>query len=207
MDKVVPTPSVEEVEYYLNAWKALENYSLQESSLDKLFLRTYPLNKELDDVLIKVCALNDFYSTNIYNPFAIAKHIVNLSIDNSLQNEELDLVNKIAVVQMTDKKRYNFYSFATKYCSHHKPDVYPIYDSFVEKVLLYFKKRDNFFNFSKEDLHSYSKFKDILMLFREHYSLQQFNLKEIDQYLWQIGKEYFPRSYKKKKIEELSKSS
>src|SRR5260221_3013048 len=208
MDKVtVPTPSVEEVKYYLDVWKALENYSLQESSLDKLFLRTYPLNKELDDVLIKVCALNEFYSTNIFNPIAIAKHIVNLNIDESLKNDNLDLVNRIALVKMKDNKNYNFYSFATKYCSHHKPTIYPIYDSFVEKMLLYFKKRDGFSEFSKDDLHSYSKFRDILMKFREFYGLQQFSLKEIDQYLWQIGKKYFPRIYKKKGTEETNKTS
>lgn len=33
---------------------------LQESSLRKLFAETYPRNVDMDDVLIKVCSLNDF---------------------------------------------------------------------------------------------------------------------------------------------------
>jgi hypothetical protein len=59
-------PSQTEVEKYLKLWDFLENYTLQESSLRKLFTKTYPLNNDLDDVLIKVCSLNDFYSTNIF---------------------------------------------------------------------------------------------------------------------------------------------
>lgn len=83
----------------------------------------------MDDVLIKVCSLNDFYSTNLYSPFRVAKHIVSLNIDDRLNNNDLDLVNDIAKVKINDDKMINFYSFATKYCSHHKPIKYPIYDS------------------------------------------------------------------------------
>ena len=37
IEDVIPTPSVEEVEFYLKQWDALENYHLQEDALDKLF--------------------------------------------------------------------------------------------------------------------------------------------------------------------------
>jgi len=191
----IPYPSKTELETYLQLWNSLENYTLQESSLDKLFMKTYPLNNDLDDVLIKVCALNDFYSTNIFSPFTVAKHILALKIDNSLAKDDLEIVNKIANVKMNGEKSINFYSFATKYCSHHKPTVYPIYDSYVEKMLVYFKKKNSFFDFARQDLRLYVKFRDILMKFREYYDLQQFNLKQIDQYLWQAGKKYFPKKY------------
>ena len=107
----------------------LGNYVLQESSLRKLFNKTYPENIEMDDVLIRVCSLNDFYSTNIFSPFTVAKHIVELNIDERLYIEDLKLVNEIATVKMNENKEINFYSFATKYCSHHKPMIYPIFDS------------------------------------------------------------------------------
>src|SRR3989344_2840776 len=151
-------PSLEEVKNYLKLWNSLESYTLQESSLNKLFLKTYPLNTNIDDVLIKVCVLNDFYSTNIFSPFTVAKHIVALKIDANLAKDNLDIVNKIGNVKMNNNKSINFYSFATKYCSHHKPTVYPIYDSYVDKILMYFKKKDNFHDFSREDLRSYKKF-------------------------------------------------
>ena len=68
--KMINKPSESEIDSYLKKWDSLENYVLQESSLKKLFFHTYPLNIEMDDVLIKVCSLNDFYSTNIFSPFS-----------------------------------------------------------------------------------------------------------------------------------------
>lgn len=188
-------PSTKEVEKYLKNWDELENYALQESSLKKLFNKTYPLNNNMDDVLIKVCSLNDFYSTNIFSPFIIAKHIMDLNIDKRLKDNDLDLVNDIALVEVKKNKKINFYSFATKYCSHHKPEVYPIYDSFVEKILMSLKKTDKFAKFKKADLKDYTKYKNILIEFKMFYKLEKFNLKEIDKYLWQAGKKYFPKKY------------
>jgi len=191
----IEDPTKTKIEEYLNKWDTLENYVLQESSLKKLFNLTYPKNDDMDDVLIKVCSLNDFYSTNIFSPFKVAKHIVELKIDERLNNDDLKLVNEIAAVRVNGNKEINFYSFATKYCSHHKPTIYPIFDSYVEKLLMYFKKKDKFAIFSKNDLKYYPSYKEILLKFRNFYNLNDFNLKEIDKYLWQAGKDYFPRKY------------
>ena len=38
----------------------------------------------------------------------------------------------------------------------------------------------------------------ILIDFRAFYGLDKFSLKQIDQYVWQIGKDYFPKNYGKK---------
>lgn len=190
----LPIPSESEVEKYLNKWDSLENYVLQENALDKLFFKVYPNNDNIDDILIKCSSLNDFYSTNIFSIFPVAKHILNLNIDERLKLGDVSLVNAIANVTIGDKKLC-FYSFATKYCSHHFPNLYPIYDSFVEKVLMYFKKKDHFADFKLIDLKDYSKFKSILIKFQEFYNIQKYNLKDIDRYLWQLGKEYFPKNY------------
>lgn len=188
-------PSVEQVSMYLQRWDSLGNYVLQESSLRKLYAETYPLNIDMDDVLIKVCSLNDFYSTNIFSPFIIAKHIVELDIDKRLECQDLALVNDIALVKINGQRRINFYSFATKYCSHHFPENYPIYDSFVEKMLLYFKRVDEFFKFKKDDLKHYPTYYNVLIQFRVFYGLERFTLKQVDKYLWQAGKYYFPKQY------------
>ncbi len=190
----IPTPSRNEVEKYLKIWDSLENYVLQESSLDKLFFTTYPKNNDIDDILIKASSLNDFYSTNIFSIFPVAKHILKLNIDERLSKGDSSLVNDIAKVKINGKDKY-FYSFATKYCSHHYPTIYPIYDSFVEKILLYFKKKDNFSNFKKADLKNYRRFKEVLIEFKKYYDIDEYNLKDIDRYLWQLGKKHFPKKY------------
>jgi len=188
-------PSDAVINEYLKIWNSLDSYVLQESSLEKLFSKTYPFNVEMDNVLIKVCSLNNFYSTNIYSPFIVAKHIVSLKIDDRLKNNDLELVNDIAKTKINEKKEINFYSFATKYCSHHKPEIYPIYDRFVDQLLWHFKKEDNFYKFKRIDLKNYSKYRNILIEFQNFYELGNYNLKEIDKYLWQAGKVYFPKKY------------
>ncbi len=50
-------------------------------------------------------------------------------------------------------------------------------------------------SFKKEDSKTYSKYKDILIGFQKYYTLYEFNLKEIDNYLWQAGKNYFSKKY------------
>lgn len=52
--------------------------------------------------------------------------------------------------------------------------------------------------FQDGDLKNYVKIKGILIYFRAFYGLNKYNLKQIDQYVWQIGKDYFPKNYGKK---------
>ncbi len=190
----IERPSKEQVLYYLHAWDVQENYVLQEHALDKLFFETYPQNTDINDILIKAASLNDFYSTNIFSIFAVAKHIQALDIDKRLEEGDASLVDDIADMTIGGKKR-RFYSFASKYCSHHKPTLFPIYDSFVDRVLRYFRKQDGFCSFSDEDLKNYPKFIKVLNAFQEFYHLEDFNKKDLDRYLWQLGKRYFPRTY------------
>lgn len=198
---LLPTPCPEEVDFYLQSWDNLEQYHLQEDALDKLFFELCPENTDLSDILIKVSTLNDFYSTNIYSVFPVAKHIQSLHIDDRLRAGDVTLVNDIMRV-MIDGKQKNFYSFATKYCSHHNPLSYPIFDSYVEKLLGYYRDKDGFAEFSTPELKDYAKFKAVLIEFRKFYGLERYNLKQVDKYIWQLGKKYFPKNYAKKTKEQ-----
>lgn len=184
----IPTPSKEEVYKYIKKWETLENYVNQENSLKKLFVDLIPENKLLEDILIKVSTLNDFYSTNIFSVFPVAKHILELDIDERLKVGDLSLVNDIADVKELDR---TFYSFATKYCSHHNPEVFPIYDNYVLRVLVHFKKIDHFSKFTRNDLKNYIRFNEVLDEFAKFYELENYSKKELDRYLWLVGKEYF----------------
>lgn len=196
--KIISAPCPEQLEHYLKLWNELENYHLQEDALDKLFNQFCPENKSISDILLKVATLNDFYSTNIFSVYPVAKHILELNIDSRLHEGDITLVNDIKKV-VINGKQHNFYSFATKFCSHHRPLDFPIYDRYVEKVLMYFKKQDRFDDFVAADLKNYSKFKRILISFGKFYGLSDYNLKEIDKYIWQLGKEFFPKNYRQKK--------
>jgi hypothetical protein len=96
---------------------------------------------------------------------------------------DVTLVNDIAKVTMDNGVVRNFYSFATKYCSHHKPLDFPIYDSYVDRLLCYFRDVDWFYKFGNDDLKDCVKFKNILLKFSKFYDLELYNLKDIDKYL------------------------
>ena len=193
----IPKPTQKELKKWLDNWKKnknMENYRNQENALNKLFHETYPKNNDINEILIKVATLNDFYSTHILNIFKVAQHIKNIkNLDDRLQKGDEKLIKEIAKVGLKNKngKKIIFYSFATKFCSHHNDKDFAIYDRYVEKILMHFKKHNFSKNFTKkEDLKEYSNFKNILLDFRVYYKLDC-NLKELDRYLWQLGRKYF----------------
>jgi hypothetical protein len=190
-----PTPTL--ITEYLERWNTsekMQNYRLQEESLRLLFKELCPENKTIEHILLKVSVLNDFYSTNIFDTYTVAKHILSHCIDTHLHNRNCDIVNVIAATSINGKAK-NFYSFASKYCSHHNPEAFPIYDSFVDKMLQYYRKKDRFCSFNQDDLKTYSKFRDIIEKFKEYYGLADFSLRQIDIFLWLAGKECFPKKY------------
>lgn len=189
-------PSTENVLFWIAEWEKTYGYPEQESALNKLFSKLCPYNKELDDILIKACALNDFYSTNIYKVFEIAEVIKQLDIDKRLKSDVPDMALVDDIVKETYKKTgRSIYSFASKYCSHHRPEIYPIYDSYVDILLRYYRDIENCNEFSFEDkeLRSYASFCRIENDFKKYFHLEKFNAKQIDKFLWQEGKKCFPR--------------
>lgn len=191
---IIPTPNKYEVKNYLSKWSKLPGYVEQEHALNHLFHDVFPNNTDLYHVMLKCSVLNDFYSTNlrmIKNGIVLmATHIVDLNTDKALKQGDENIVNQIARGLGRDD-----YSFATKYCSHHNEKDYAIYDDYVKKVLVYFNKLHGFSNFKAGDLRNFAEFKRIIFEFRSYYDLDEFSLKEIDQYLWQFGKEVFPKKY------------
>jgi hypothetical protein len=191
--KKIRKPSVKEVERYLEKYcnhPKFINYPIQERIVVSLF-KQFPHNTKIEEVLHKVTVLNYFYSTRIRDTFAVAQHIVKLNIDKQLHEGEEGIVEEIAKVSIGGKER-RFYSFATKYCSHHQPDVYPIYDSYVSKVLTYFNKQCYFADFTKKVIREdYPTFMRVIKAFRECYRLETCKLRAIDRYLFLLGREKF----------------
>jgi predicted methyltransferase len=128
----------------------------------------------------------------------MAERIIELNIDERLRDYDKTLVNELAKVEIKGKTK-NFYSFATKYCSHHNPTQYPIYDSYVHKILTFFQNQDDFYGSKLPDFKVFDDFRNVLLQFRDFYILTEFDLLQLDRYLWQLGKESFPKNYKKKK--------
>lgn len=174
----IPTPTSDEVNNWLKKWDSLPDYTTREEAINELFQSHYNSNKSLKNIIIKCSVLNDFYSTNIFNVYPVACHILELDIDDRLKNGDISLVSEIANNKISGKEK-NFYSFASKYCSHHNQEEYPIYDYYVDQMLRHFRNVDAFFDFDNNDLKNYEKFKNILLKFREFYKLETFSLKDL----------------------------
>lgn len=171
--------------------KKYQHYKDEERLITEIFEK-YEENTDEKAVLLKVCILDSFYSTNLRTLgnggiYEVSKHIVELKIDKDLQNKSLELITKIADFKNEKSKRL-IYSFATKYCFFHNRDFYIIYDKFVEQSLIEFNKKDNFYKFTKKDLKKYSEFMDIFREFKRFYGLENFNNRDLDHFLWLNGK-------------------
>jgi hypothetical protein len=190
MPKIAATEK--QVEHYLCQWRTLDKYVMQEDCVNLLFQDLCTSNTNLVEILLKVSALNDFYSTNIYDTHSVARHILSLDADAKLFLGDLGLVDQMANVSFNGKVR-RVYSFATKYCSHHAPDTYPIYDSYVDEMLWFFRKRDRFAQFKRPAMKDFPSFVEIIDKFRSFYGLTKYTRKQIDIFLWLAGKDHFPK--------------
>jgi hypothetical protein len=168
-------------------------------ALFKLFTQ-YPENTNPSQVLLKVVTLNSLYSLMIpvntqylqtdhkYAPtvYDVARHIVEIKIDEALSRADDVLVTKIANVKVAGRNHY-YYSFATKYCSFHRPETYPIFDSRVTEYLWQLRNQGGLPRFQQQVLWNYPELKRIIDKMRDQYNLQDFSYKQIDAFLYLQG--------------------
>lgn len=184
MSGFLPIPSPERVRVACERFD--QRYRVVEEALGDLFTH-YHQNTNQSHVLIKIVTLNRLYSAGVLAVEAVAAHIFNSGeqIDSGLAVGEPSIVNRIARVTI-QKRDFNFFSFATKYCSWHKPDLYPIYDSRVDRYLWSLQKHSRFSDFKhRNDIcKDYSSFVKIMKELRIFFKLEEFTFKEIDKFLW-----------------------
>ncbi len=190
MNQTIDLPSVELVQEYISKFDGDKELVIVEEVLSELFGK-YPNNQELCDILIKAAALNSLYNTHIFAIVKMANHIhknIN-NLDARLRSGSIELVDDIALLEVGNNKKRRNYSFASKYCHWHQPNIYPIYDSYVENIIWKYRKQDkNFMMFKRTELQQYERYKEIIDGFREHYRLTKFNYRQIDKFLWMYSK-------------------
>ena len=83
-----------------------------------------------------------------------------------------ELVNEIARTPVDDGKIRRNYSFATKYCSWHMPEAYPIFDNVVGKLVSEYQRLDRFADYVwQRELTDYGTFRRAVEAFRDRYGL------------------------------------
>jgi hypothetical protein len=188
LPEVLPHPSPVLVSQAAETFEAKPATALPARALALLF-RHFPANMVAEEVQLKVAALNALYNTNVYDLVGLAEHIVTCRIDPLLQAGESTAVDLISRAPLgRDRKPRNVFAFATKYCSWHNPEVYPIFDSYVESLLAAYRRQDGFAKFRTDGLRQFARFKGVIEEFRSFYGLQGLPLRSIDRFLWLTGR-------------------
>ena len=174
------TPSIKDAEWFINSWREVGKFSAPVDAMFKI-CQQYPNNNNLEKVLIKCAVIDKFSSTNVFDLYKMADHIVRKHIDEKLKIEDYSLVDDIAKVEISGKNR-NFYSFASKYCHYHNPKKFAIYDSYVAKVLCVFLDK------KQNELRDYNTFIKALNDFSKCYNFENYGYDDLDKYLWCLGR-------------------
>jgi hypothetical protein len=159
-------------------------YGPADQAIAKL-VRLLPSNGKLDEVLLKVVAINVLYATRIYSAFRMAEHIARIDeLDKLLAEGSIAAVDKIrtghGIRRKLSRADIDFYSFATKYCSFHNGDSYPLFDDIVSTLLKDLVP-------GRRNLRNYAIFKETIDQMRKDYSISFGNYKELDMGLWVYG--------------------
>jgi hypothetical protein len=169
----------------------------------------HPKNVDMVDVALKFAVLNELYSTHIMATYKMISHILKLAteknLDDLLKSGDLAAVNKIRKghgirgknKKQESKKQYDFYSFATKYCHFSNPSGYPIYDQYVDRALMRFRKDKDVQFFEQDDLYHPKSFKNIIEQLRRKANFNDY--QQLVRALWIYGNKLARKKKRKKK--------
>lgn len=193
--KRVPELTKKELSYYLECWEK-EGYTIEDAIIYNV-CEKLSSNHLLDEVYYKVKIINYLYHAGLPEKYTrkMAEHICDIpNIDEKLKRQKRDsdciaVVEEIARLKIDDRKTRRYLSFASKYCSFHNPNIYPIYDKYVLEVLWVLKNRLNIeANATKKEMQQdYIVFSKIATDLKKQCPFID-SIKEQDQYLWMFGK-------------------
>ena len=183
-------PNKDMVMYYIdNKWP---DYQFEEESLLLVFEKFNDTNNPYH-LFSRLLALNAIYSTAIDTKKLRMLTDTFIEQTKGFNPEEYDptIVDKIRVKFINDH-HYDPYSITTKYFSHINECEYPIYDSYVKTMLMWYRYQYSEFCFAIEDLNNYDYFRAIIGNFIKVFDLNC-DLRTVDKFLWTAGKEFFPQ--------------
>jgi hypothetical protein len=184
-------PTVEYVKKFVNEF-AIKNYYDNENYLAAIDLtKAFFSCDNYRNIYIKVNFINGAFKTAIADTFGVSKLIYGRikKMDQRLKAGDIKLIDEISFYKSEKGNvvRKN-YSFATKFCHCHQPNLYPINDRYVRNSLYEFNKHHNFSNFKKKALLDYEVFKNVIKDFKASFGLDSLDFTTIDRFLWALGR-------------------
>lgn len=159
-------------------------------------------------ILTKVILINQIYSTRLNNNLpvvnseelgkkpitidvytlsqklaSISSTLIELFRNDSAPWEAVKLINDL----LPSEEYRRVTSFASKYCSWHNPDKYPVYDT-IAKEFLYRYLRNCNQGVRQSNLEDYKSFCECYAFLKGTEFVKGLTTKQIDQFIWQFGK-------------------
>lgn len=196
----------------------MPDYIVQENAIMKIVAACPGFS--LEEILAKSSIINDFYSTSIIDILSAAKNlhsvVNNIGLVGPGNVANCNAVMKIAEVHHGIKV-WKHISFASKFASFCRPDLFPIYDSLVADIFCRLRRKGFFIintKFSSDSLKKdYQKYKKV---YDEFMALSGMNrlvngtstltYKDVDNYLWTSRKVSLAKNGKNKAKVDLRKS-
>ena len=187
MSVSLPRPTPEYIQDCLAEIDAESRIAEAERAVSLVFGQ-WPRNHNYDEVLVKVMVLDRAYSTNIFDPYTVANHIMNIAPDDDLHAGRATVVDRIANITFSSGKSHRLYSFATKFCAWQNSEGFQIYDSYVDRTLRQYRSQFKFARFKNDDLRQYGRFLEVIAECRTFFGLEEFSRKQVDKFLWGEGR-------------------
>ncbi|MEJ5257449.1 MAG: hypothetical protein WHS64_04285 [Fervidobacterium sp.] len=128
----------EQVESAVKLYESVEDFQNIDKALKKI-RNTFP-DFSLQSSLVKVAVVNSLYNTNIFRTLDVAKHISEVVASDGI-NLEPDFVDKLSLIVLKsngdDGKSKHYISFTSIFAHNFLSEKFPIYNSFVTKMVAY----------------------------------------------------------------------
>ena len=189
------------MEVNVNSWRELKSHpSIIERYIEAFDINYWKIEDEIIDAFKEDPSSRSVIKERVH--LLNASYHTRVPVDDMVEGilgirslpKLIECGKEKAVVEISQcASNKNYFSFATKYCCFGNPDKYPIFDSLSIKTLQWFNRRDCFYDeeFDFEKLRKkrdYDNYRSIVRVFREEYELANYNFKEIDKFLWLVGK-------------------
>lgn len=167
---------------YVDIFAGQEMYFVNDTRTLELFSKT-PGNASLEDIRIKMSALNDKDVRSNSLEDDMINHILKLDIDDRLKQNDLTVVEEIARFKSRGADHHLLHA-ASIYCNFHKPDVFPIYSEqyhdFYRKYIVEYK-----LSLDPEKLNTYDVFSKALNDLVERIGLTgKMNYLQLRKFAW-----------------------
>ena len=165
-------------------------YYKEEMELKQLFEQ--PFSEDIIEGRVRT--LNKYYHTRLWEEQieTIIDYLKDKGATFEAEIRQGD-INSVRMIASCDGG--NKFVFATKYCSFLNSEYYPICDALIGGMLEYCQREDTLYSIDKvfsiekiKENKDYETFKSIIIEFRKRYKLEECPFKDVDKYLWLMGK-------------------